>query len=92
MLMPLLKTNKIRITLHGTKPYRFCRRHDSDLYPESLRLIILMALNTGVLERTSILVVASIILLTGMRIMVNSGPASGTGTLGPALGEHKQSF
>lgn len=51
-----------------------------------------MAFSPGVLERTSILVVASIMLLAGMRNMVNPGTASGTGTLGPAIGAHKQSL
>ena len=76
----------LRITLHGTKPYRFCKMCGSDLYPQNLRPIILMALSPGVLETTRILVVASVILLTGMRNMVNPGTASGTNNLGPTLG------
>lgn len=86
MLMPLLKTNKIRITLHGTKLYEFYKMCGSDLYTQSLRPIILMASNPSVLERTSISVVASIIPFPGMRNTVNPSTASETGTLRPNLG------
>lgn len=86
MLMPLPKMSKIRITLHGTKLYKFYKMGGSDLYRQSLRPIILMASNPSVLERTSISVVASTILFTGMRNTANPSTANGTGPLGPNLG------
>lgn len=86
MLMPLPKMNKIRITLHGTKLYKFYTMDGSELYRQSWRPIILMASNPSVLERTSISVVASTILFTGMRNTANPSTANGTGPLGPNLG------
>lgn len=43
------------------------------------------------LEKTSILVIASILLLKGVRNMINPGRVSGTGTLGYHLG-HSEGY